>query len=168
MAIILLLSKVRGKKVQPFIDSFADAYCKVTDHVLHCGNIVEKVAVQAEDGGYVSALPNEQQPESVRAIFEQGVDETDLEQIKTMFEMRSEVQEYLTSFNLIGKNINLIMNRCYDLVNLCLSFIDDPSKIRTKDDLKELSFYFTKQKKIREEMLQSIVSPECFQRMTKY
>ncbi|MBQ5757047.1 MAG: hypothetical protein IIV93_00875, partial [Clostridia bacterium] len=62
----------------------------------------------------------------------------------------------------------LIMNRCYDLTNLCLSLIDDPSKIRLKKDIEELEFYFTKQKKIREEMLKEIVSPDCFSKMKSY
>lgn len=168
MVMILLLSKLRKKKIQPFIDSFAEAYCKVTDHVLNGNNVIDRIKYDTEEGGYIRALPPEDQPESIRRIFEQGVDADDIEQIKTMFSMQHETQEYLTSFNLIGKRINLIMNRCYDLTNLCLSLIDDPSKIRVKKDIEELEFYFTKQKKIREEMLKEIVSPECFSKMKAY
>ena len=168
MVMILLLSKLRKKKIQPYIDSFAEAYCRVTDHVLNGCNVVDKIRYEKEEGGYIRALPSEEQAESIRQVFEQGVDADDIEQIKTMFSMQQETQAYLTSFNLIGKKINLIMNRCYDLTNLCLSLINDPSLIREKKDIEELEFYFTRQKKIREEMLKEIVSPECFSKMRSY
>lgn len=168
MVMILLLSKLRRKRIQPFIDAFAEAYCKVTDHVLNGCNVIDKVGYETEEGGYVRALPTEDQPDAVRQVFERGVDADDIEQIRTMFSMQQETQAYLTSFNLIGKKINLIMNRCYDLTNLCLSLIDDPSKIRIKKDIEELEFYFSRQKKIREELLKEIVSRECFSRMKSY
>ena len=136
--------------------------------MLNGSNVIDRIKYDTEEGGYIRALPAQDQPDSIRQIFERGVDADDIEQIKTMFSMQHETQEYLTSFNLIGKRINLIMNRCYDLTNLCLSLIDDPSKIRVKKDIEELEFYFTKQKKIREEMLKEIVSPECFSKMKSY
>lgn len=168
IAMILLLSKYRKKKIQPFIDAFAEAYCTVTDRVLNGSNVVDRVRYETGEGGYVRALPPEDQAKSIREIFNRGVDAEDIEQIKTMFSMRHKTQEYLTSINLIGKKINLIMNRCYDLTNLCLSLIDDPSKIRDKKDIEELEFYFSRQKKIRGEMLKEIVSQECYSKMKPY
>ena len=168
IVMIQLLSKYRKKKIQPFIDSFAEAYCRVTDHVLNGSNVVDRIRYETGEGGYVHTVPPEDQAESIREIFIRGVDADDIEQIKTMFSMRYETQQYLTSINLIGKKINLIMNRCYDLTNLCLSLIDDPSKIRDKKDIEELEFYFSRQKKIREEMLKEIVSQECYSKMKSY
>ena len=72
---ILFLSQIRKKRIQPYIDAFATAFCEVSEHILPKEGIAETLAVKPLEAGRVRALPNEQQPEPIRALIEKGIDE---------------------------------------------------------------------------------------------
>lgn len=157
---ILFLSQIRKKRIQPYIDAFATAFCEVSEHILPKEGIAETLAVKPLEAGRVRALPKEQQPEPIRALIEKGIDEYALERLRTMFAMRMKAQEHLSSFNLIGKKINGVLNSTYDLVNLSLSIIHDPSIVKTADDVNEFRRFTQKQRELRTKTLASVASEE--------
>ena len=73
---ILFLSQIRKKRIQPYIDAFATAFCEVSEHILPKEGIAGTLAVKPLEAGRVRALPKEQQPEPIRALIEKGVDES--------------------------------------------------------------------------------------------
>ena len=160
-ALLILTSQLRHKRIYPYLDAFAQAYCEAADHVLHGRVIPDTPAVERLDGGGVALLPAEAQPEAVRSLLEQGIDDYVMQRLRTMYEMRAKAQEHLTGINYVGKKINGVLNRCYDLANLSFSIINDPTVVRREEHLDEFRFFLTKQRFLRTTTLASVVSEEC-------
>ena len=159
--LIVLLSEVRKKRIQPYLDAFARAFCEASDHLL--GDVDTHGVIQTEPigNGAQRLLPAEQQPSAVCALLERGVDDYIHQKIREMFNQRAEAQAHLTGFNLIGKRVNGVLNRVYDLANISFSIIDNPSTPLSADDVKDFDFFLNKQAYIRNTTLAAIISDKC-------
>ena len=155
------LSKQRERRLCAFTDPFARAFCEAADHLFTGVPQDAVLRYRRLDGGYMEALPAEEQPEAIRRIFEQGVDVYIMERLRTMYAMRDEAQSMLTSVNFIKDKYNMALNNCYDMANLFFSFVDDPSKMKTDDDLAAFTYFLQKQAFIRNTTFAAIVSDAC-------
>ena len=160
------LSTRRVKRLHVYTDQFARAFCEAYDHVLPTVEVAETLRYTRTESGRIEVLPADQQPEPIKALLEKGVDSFIMDRLRDMFRLRNEAQSLLTTFNLVEKKFNSALNRCYDLTNLFFSFVDDPSKLRTQDDLDNFSFYLNKQAFLRSTTLASIISEECKQEIS--
>ena len=160
--LFVILSGVRKKRIEPYLDAFAHAFCELSDHVLgDSRGTAAQLSTEHSEGGALHARPAEFQPEAIREILSRGADAYALQRIQTMYESRGKAQEHLANFNLIGKKINGVLNRVYDLANLSLSIINDPDLLTTQQDLDDFQFFLQKQTYLRNTTLASIVSEEC-------
>lgn len=159
--LIWVLSWLRKRRIQPLLDRFARIYCEAADHMLgeadHCGALN---AERLEDGG-LRVLGPEEQSEAIRTLFERGVDDEARALIRAMFETRGEIQAHLTGFNLIGKRINGVLNRVYDVANLAFSIIDDPGVVLSGEQAQDFDFFLNKQAYIRNVTLAAVASARC-------
>ena len=155
------LSQRRVKRLQTYTDRFARAFCEAYDHVLPTTEVPDALRYDQTEGGALRVLPGERQPDQIRALFEKGVDDYIMERLRAMYALRDEAQALLTTVNLVGNKYNAVLNHCYDLANLFFSFVDDPAKLTTKEDLERFSSYLNRQKFLRNTTLASIVSEDC-------
>ncbi len=156
-----LLSQRRVRRLQTYTDRFARAFCEAYDHALPTTDVADALRYDQTEGGTICVLPGERQPEQIRALFDRGVDEYILERLHVMYTLRDEAQALLTTVNLVGKKYNAVLNHCYDLTNLFFSFVDDPAKLKTKEDLEHFTSYLNRQKFLRNTTLAAIVSEDC-------
>ncbi|MDO4572203.1 MAG: hypothetical protein Q4C13_02455 [Clostridia bacterium] len=159
--LFLLLSGLRRRRIQPYIDAFAKAFCEASDHLLGSTRSFGAIATEWTGGGLIRVLPAEEQPEALRALLERGVDDYVLERIRSMFELRAEAQKHLSVINLIGKKVNGVMNHVYDMANVSFSVINDQSILLKKEDLESFQQFLNKQAYIRNTTLASVVSEAC-------
>ena len=159
--LIWWLSTCRVKRLHVYTDQFARAFCQAYDHALPATGVTEVLRYERTESGLIQVLPPEEQPEPIRTLLEKGVDAFIMDRLREMFQYRQDAQNLLTTINLVEKKFNSAMNRCYDLTNLFFSFVDDPSKLRTQEDLDNFTFYLNKQGFLRNTTLASIVSEEC-------
>lgn len=159
--LIVLLSEVRKKRIQPYLDAFVRAFCDASDHLL--GEVDSHGVIQTEPigSGAQRLLPAEQQPSAVRALLERGIDDYVHQKIREMFDLRAKAQAHLTGFNLIGKRINGVLNRVYDLANISFSIVNNPATPLSADDVKDFDFFLNKQAYLRNTTLAAIASSEC-------
>ena len=160
-ALFWWLSKQRERRLYAYTDPFARAFCEAADHLLTGFDANATLRYRVEDGGYLTVLPAEEQPEAIRALLQKGVDAYVMERLRTMYRMRDEAQALLTTVNLVGEKYNAALNHCYDLSNLFFSFVDDPRKLKTMGDLSTFNEYLQKQAFIRNTTLAAITSDAC-------
>ncbi len=166
-ALILFSSRLRRKRIQPYLDDFATAFCEASDHLLGSANFFGTLKTEAAGNQRFRVLAADEQPEAIRALFERGVDDYVLERIRSMFQLRDEAQKHLTSVNLIGKRVNGVMNRVYDMANLSFSIINNPELPLKESDLQDFDFFLNRQEYIRNTTLAAIVSDECRARIAR-
>ena len=174
VVLICFISAIREKKVQVFTDEFAKAFIEASDHILGTSFVVDqlkyKIDTMVEGKGrerkdpkkvQVILAPPEEQPEALRDLFQNGIDDYILERFRTMHIKRDGAQLYLTSTNLIEKRYNSALNRIYDIANISFSALKDYSVIQTLEDVENFHFFLTKQDFLRNTTLASIMSREA-------
>lgn len=160
-ALFVVLSGVRRRRIQPQLDDFARAFCRVSDHLLGTTQRFGVIAVESAGGDMVRVLPAEAQPVAFCELLERGVDEYAMECLRDMFRLRAEAQAHLTSINLIGKRINGVLNHVYDMTNVSLSVLHDRSVPLKKEEWESVQLFFNSQAYIRSTTLASVVSDPC-------
>lgn len=174
VVLILWMSANREKKVQVFTDEFAKAFIEASDHILGTSLVVERlnytIETMVDRKGRevrntkklpVRLAPLEEQPEALKILFRNGIDDFVLERFQTMYKKRDGAQLYLTSINMIEKKYNSALNRIYDIANISFRALNDYSVIQTLEDVENFHFFLSKQDFMRNTTLASIMSREA-------
>ena len=159
------LTQYRIKRLHTPCDRFSEAFCNAADHVLrgYVGN--GEIAYDVGDGGRVTLRPVREQPVEMQLLLQNGIDDAVMEQMRIMYGARDEAQALLGGVTLVGDKYNSVLNRVYDLANLSFSFLNDPSLVRSREDVEELTYFLTQQDHIRNVTLTAIVSDTCKQKI---
>lgn len=174
VVLIFWMSANREKKVQVFTDEFAKAFIEASDHILGTSLVAERlnytIETMVDRKGReirntkkipVRLAPLEEQPEVLKKLFRNGIDDFVLERFQTMYKKRDGAQLYLTSINMIEKKYNSALNRIYDIANISFSALNDYSVIQTIEDVENFHFFLSKQDFLRNTTLASIMSREA-------
>lgn len=160
-ALILLLSYVRKRRIQPYLDAFARAFCEASAHLMNGTGPAGRVRTEALADGRLRLLPAAEQPAGVRAALEKGADDYMMTRLGTMCEMRAAARTHLTTFNLIGRRINSVLDRVYDLAEQTAVILRQPDAALSASALEDLDFFLNRQAYIRGTTLSAIVSEAC-------
>ncbi|MEG1547436.1 MAG: hypothetical protein RR527_01690 [Clostridia bacterium] len=163
--VILALTELRKKRIAPYCDAFALAFCEAAEHVLPRHLAAQSLAYAVNEAGKINVLPLDEQPDALRAVFSQQVDEYAMQRFRVMHDQRINAQKLLTGFNLIDKKYNACLNHCYDLMNLFLSALEDFSVIVEKKDIEDIESFLYKQRHLRTVTLASIITPACREKL---
>ena len=155
------LSTKRVKKIQKYTDPYAVAFCEAADHLIGSGPFMAGLCYDTTDGGGIRVRPVEEQPEAIQEMIHRGVDDYAVTRIHTMYQMREEAQQLLTSNNLIGDRFNMVLNHTYNLTNLVYTVLSDITMIKNPSDLNDFNTYLQKQGYLRNVTLASVISEDC-------
>jgi hypothetical protein len=189
--LIFLSSHLCERRVQKFSDEFCKAFIEASDHLLDVplngDKLIYTVASTNEDAINVDATkvdatkvavkfgkakhagktvrikpaPLEEQPETLRKLFEKGIDDFVLDRFKTMHIKRDGAQLNYSPLNMIEKKYNGAMNRIYDIANISFSALEDFSVLKTQEDIDDFHFFLYQQDFIRNTTLSSIISKDA-------
>lgn len=156
---ILGISAYRKRRVDPQLETFAQAYCEAADHVLGGPHGLESAwfATETTADGQLRLAPLDQQPEALRQLLQQGVDDYVMERLQAMHAARCKAQETLSGINFFSKRINPIVNTTYDQINEFLALVLHPDAVFDQKRLDQFHYFLHQQGHIRNVALASVL-----------
>lgn len=164
---ILGISAYRKRRIDPQLETFAQAYCEAADHVLGGPHRMEGawLATETTADGLLRLAPLDQQPEALRQLLQQGVDDYVMERLGVMHAARCKAQETLSGINFFSKRINPIVNTTYDQINEFLTLVLHPDVVFDQKNLDQFHYFLHQQGHIRNVALGSVLPEHAKQKI---